>query len=130
MTEHTPGPWEYTDAGHAKYGEPYKIDEYFVRRPDDDVAIASTILDPDTCEPSESNARLISAAPYLLAACEAEEKAETLRDYHERLMMTPISRLGDADRLRDSFAAWKDQVLVARELRKSAIAKARGEVTP
>jgi hypothetical protein len=75
-----------------------------------------------------ANACLIAAAPYLLAACEAEEKAETLRDYHERLMMTPISRLGDADRLRDSFAAWKDQVLVARELRKSAIAKARGEV--
>ena len=69
--KHTPGPWEVADAGGYE-GFKYQLEEYFVRRPEDDVAIASEVLDPDTCKPSEANARLIAAAPDLLAACKLE----------------------------------------------------------
>ncbi len=122
MAEHTPGPWTVSDTHpsdgwmgwNVKGGRAY---------------ICAVVDGCQSVDENYANACLIAAAPDLLAACEAEEKAETLRDYHERLMMAPISCLGDADRLRDSFAAWKDQVWAARELRKSAIAKARGETT-
>jgi len=59
--------WEHADAGSYSHGR-YQIDEYFVRLPGDDVAIASDIIDPDTCQPSEAAARLIAAAPAMFAA--------------------------------------------------------------
>ena len=67
--EHTPGPWQFAEAGSWKDGV-RTSKEYFVRRPDDDVAIASEILNPEDSTPSEANARLIAAAPELLAALE------------------------------------------------------------
>ena len=77
--KHTPGPWEIADAGGYE-GFKYQLEEYFVRRPEDDVAIASEVLDPDTCKPSEANARLIAAAPDLLAACQEFLAAERIAD--------------------------------------------------
>ena len=47
------------------------ITEYFVRRDGDSMAIANDITDPETELPSESNARLIAAAPELLEACKS-----------------------------------------------------------
>jgi hypothetical protein len=75
-----------------------------------------------------ANACLIAAAPYLLAACEAEEKAEKLRERYEELMLLPLSDIGGADVLWGAYYAWQNQTPIARELRKSAVAKARGEV--
>lgn len=67
-TKHTPGPWEVAEAGSWKGGKRTST-EYFVRRPGDDVAIASDIIDPANDDaPSEANARLIAAAPDLLEA--------------------------------------------------------------
>ena len=57
----TPGPWEAADAGSYDNGKTV-IDEHFVRRPGDDVAIAADILDPETCDPSKANAAYIAAA--------------------------------------------------------------------
>lgn len=65
--KHTPGPWEVAEAGGYESGH-FHLDEYFVRRPGDDVAIAADIIDPDIGEPSKTNAELIAAAPDLLAA--------------------------------------------------------------
>ncbi len=58
------------EAGSWKDGKRTST-EYFVRRPGDDVAIASDIIDPANDDaPSEANARLIAAAPDLLEALE------------------------------------------------------------
>jgi len=57
----TPGPWEDASAGSGKRGEPFKINEYFVRRPGDDIAIAADIINPESAAPSEENAVYIAA---------------------------------------------------------------------
>ena len=70
MPAHTPGPWEVAEAGSWAGGKRTSM-EYFVRRPGDDVAIASEIIDPANDDaPSEANAQLIAAAPELLEALE------------------------------------------------------------
>ena len=66
-TRHTPGPWS-VDWAIAPVGGSPQVVEYFVRRDGDSVAIASDIVDPDTGVRSAENARLIAAAPELLAA--------------------------------------------------------------
>ena len=73
MSAHTPGPWHVED-GFSVVGTRRTVTEYFVRRDGQDIAIAADILDPETGEPSEANARLIAAAPSLLDALEAAEK--------------------------------------------------------
>jgi hypothetical protein len=78
--QHTPGPWEIAEAGSWKDGKRTST-EYFVRRPGDDVAIASEIIDPaNNDEPSEANARLIAAAPDLLA--ELERSIDVIQALH------------------------------------------------
>ena len=67
--KHTQGPWQVAEAGSWKDGI-RTSKEYFVRRPDDDVAIASEILNPEDSTPSEANANLIAAAPDMLEALE------------------------------------------------------------
>jgi hypothetical protein len=66
----TPGPWQQAEAGSWANGKRTSV-EYFVRRPDDDVAIASEILNPDDSTSSEANARAIAALPDLLKDLEA-----------------------------------------------------------
>lgn len=60
MSEHTSGPLEFSSAGHGSNGG-ITVDEYFIRRPEDDVAVAAEIIDPETGAPSESNARRLVA---------------------------------------------------------------------
>jgi len=73
-SKHTPAPWEVSHGGHGSQSG-FVIDEYFVlnRAVADDVAIAADIVDPATGMPSEANARLIAAAPELLAALKMAE---------------------------------------------------------
>ncbi len=73
MSKHTPGPWVTNTAGSAKAGQTFKITEIYIYAPDtqDDTAICADVIDPITQEPSEANARLISAAPELLDALQA-----------------------------------------------------------
>ena len=60
MSEHTKGPLEFSSAGFgSKSG--ITVDEYFIRRPEDDVAVAADVIDPETGAPSESNARRLVA---------------------------------------------------------------------
>lgn len=61
---HTPGPWQAECASVNG-----RVVEWFVRRDGDDVSIACDICDPTTESHtiSEANARLIAAAPELLA---------------------------------------------------------------
>lgn len=60
MSEHTRGPLEFSSAGFGgKSG--ITVDEYFIRRPEDDVAVAADVIDPETGAPSESNARRLVA---------------------------------------------------------------------
>lgn len=60
MSEHTSGPLEFSSAGHGSNGG-ITVDEHFIRRPEDDVAVAAEIIDPETGVPSESNARRLVA---------------------------------------------------------------------
>jgi len=60
MSEYTIGPLELSSAGFgSKAG--ITIDEYFIRRPEDDVAVAADVIDPDSGTPSEANARRLVA---------------------------------------------------------------------
>jgi hypothetical protein len=80
--QHTPGPWRVNTAGTSSpWPENYKVTEVYVYAPDtqDDVAVCADIVDPLTQEPSEANARLIAAAPEMLA--NLREAAATLRHY-------------------------------------------------
>lgn len=80
MPAHTPGPWEMAEAGSWAGGKRTSM-EYFVRRPGDDVAIASEIIDPANDDaPSEANARLIAAAPELYE--ELERSVEVIKCLH------------------------------------------------
>ena len=77
MSKHTPGPWFVNWAGSGKNGQ-FVYDECYVYAPSsgvEDVAVAADIADPLTGKPSEANARLISAAPELLAELEKMVKA-------------------------------------------------------
>lgn len=58
--KHTPGDWTAVRSGGIGYFE------WFVRIDGESRAIASDIIDPETGQPSEANARLIAAAPDLL----------------------------------------------------------------
>lgn len=69
MSDHTPGEWEVATAIVGG-----RVMEHFIRRPGDDTAIASDIIDPETDQPSAANARLIAAAPDLLAAAVSAEE--------------------------------------------------------
>ncbi len=60
MSEHTSGPLEFSRAGHGSKGG-ITVDEYFIRRSEDDVAVAADVIDPETGAPSESNARRLAA---------------------------------------------------------------------
>jgi hypothetical protein len=60
VSEHTQGKLQCNSAGHGS-GSTVVIDEYYVQRPGDDVAVASDIIDPVTCTPSEANARRLAA---------------------------------------------------------------------
>lgn len=55
MSKHTPGPWRIGDAGYTVFGPPNG-------NPSPETVAATT---------HKKNARLIAAAPELLAACEA-----------------------------------------------------------
>jgi hypothetical protein len=85
--KHTPGPWYHDFASAMKNGSPQVV-EYFVRRDGDNVSIAADIVNPETCAPSEYNARLIAAAPDLLEALQdllhqAEQSKEPWWDYEQ-----------------------------------------------
>jgi len=74
----TEGPWEVGVASMWKQGVRVET-EMFVRRPGDNVAIAAQVIDPRTEEISESNARLLAAAPDLAASVIAlHERLATL----------------------------------------------------
>ena len=67
----TEGPWEVGVA--SSWQGSVRIEtEMYVRRPGDNVALAAQVIDPRTEEISESNARLLAAAPDLAATVIAQ----------------------------------------------------------
>ena len=98
--KHTPGEWGYTyDDDGAEMGEPYAVDLVARRKPGLCVPIAKIINQ----NAAEANARLIAAAPGLLAACELAFAIEdSTTQAHERLL-----RDGYADKLRAAIAKAK-----------------------
>lgn len=91
----TPGKWLQQNGGSFKDGH-YHIDEYFVMRDQDDVAICADCLDPDTCNPSQANADFIAAARQDVP--NLAESALTLCDEVERLRAEneELRQAGDA----------------------------------
>jgi hypothetical protein len=108
MSEHTPGPWSYVDTGDGAHEIFLAAEPHQARYESQRVIEYAHSIDPEE-EPeqfaeAEANARLITAAPDLLAACEAARGWWTL-DNHA-LASTMLDQLD------------------------AAIAKARGEVPP
>ncbi len=76
MTEHTPGPWKKCGGGTPRYTAVHSAKGYIVFQ------MADRVMDKERGEPlpapdyheQQANARLIAAAPDLLAACEASLK--------------------------------------------------------
>ena len=76
MNKHTPGPWQHGDLDDGDT-------IYVFGRGEDTLVCEVNDTDLDADE-AEGNARLIAAAPELLAACKAAvEYAETCRDIPE-----------------------------------------------
>ena len=111
--QHTPGPWHINTAGSAKRGEAFKITELYVYAPltQDDTAICADVIDPVTQEPSEANARLIAAAPDLLAACRALVETFELADMGDE---PEDGEYGDGKRISRRLS----RRCLARELRR------------
>lgn len=97
----TPGEWEKAAASSYLNGKP-KLDEWFVRRVEDDVSIAADVIDPDTSQPSEANAAFIAAAPTDIRALLTRARAlEAVADaatevYNKGVFDDRIRRLGTA----------------------------------
>jgi hypothetical protein len=97
MSKHTPGPWEAKNNG--THWNNKEIDNWIITYGNDDEQIVDHVYE-------EANARLIAAAPELLAACEEFER------WHEVVSS-------------DSYHSEWTQAL-AQKMR-AAIAKARRE---
>jgi len=83
----TPGPWDKNWAGALQNGQ-FVLDEVYVYAPAcgvDDVAVAADIADPLTGKPSIENARLIAAAPELLAVLEHVSHINGFREFNDYL---------------------------------------------
>ena len=78
-TNHTPGPWTYSDGNLHVHGGPFSLPLAEVKFP------SSGAWDGQLAEQVEANARLIAAAPDLLAAC-----VETLKQ-----MQAAVDLYGD-----------------------------------
>lgn len=65
--KHTPGPWHVASVGHgSRYGA-YQVDAWALR----ERSILRGDMPGDACAEREANARLIAAAPDLLAVAKA-----------------------------------------------------------
>ena len=110
--KHTTGDWL------AKRAEGGGYIEWYVGMDGEALAIASDIIDPETGQPSEANARLISAAPDLL---------EALNN-----LMWIVERAGvESTSTWEPFQSWtfRDDKVSAKEkidFARAAIAKAEG----
>ena len=126
---HTPGPWQINTAGIGAHGGKVEVTEIYVYNPDivDDVAIAADIIDPVTCKPSEANARLIAAAPDLLAELKKTVDNEQQAVFEDWLLRTRPSgcfelvqsQFHESSDFADFRESWKSQI--------AAIAKATGQ---
>ena len=108
MSQYTPMPWRYQEQSDAY--------THIVRTGENRFLCQ---LAQDTSGEAEANARLIAAAPDLLAACNAQEEAE---DFNANLC--PNCKDGearDAPELCEYCFSYYDK---ARCLRRAAIAKA------
>lgn len=94
----TPGPWEKADAGTREKGR-YRKAEVFVRRPGDDVAIASDILDPDTSKFSDANGTFIAAArtdiPALIATIDTLTAALAATEHNRAVAVDDVLYLAE-----------------------------------
>lgn len=115
--KYTKGKWQVETAATGKDGKTV-ITEYFVRRDGDSMAIANDITDPETEQPSEANARLIAAAPDLLAACREGLKRVA--------MLTPFTVDGCDPVMEKAIEAAASQADQTREILRAALEKALG----
>ncbi len=99
----TSGHW-VVDSGSAMLNGAPVVDEYFVRREDDDTSIAAGIVDPETGLPSAVNADYIAACnPTAIRALldrlkAAEQRAEHWKAEH-------LAGNAEVERLREALEA-------------------------
>jgi hypothetical protein len=126
---HTPGIWK-VDCTHIFYA--INADTRHI------AVVSSYAQSQDDIEENEANANLVAAAPELLAACEAEEDADTWDKALEAdtIRETKLMRIPIHERWYESVCQEFDCLhfndsnqlrQLAKRLRRRAIAKARGE---
>lgn len=121
-----PGPWEHAPAGTYENGR-LVITEYFVRRVEDDVAIASDVICPITSKPSKPNAEFIAASRELVPRlCDIierlrEEKAEML----EIIRRIPKTGL---DEINAELRSQLIMVMSERDVARAALAQVNEEL--
>lgn len=122
MSEHTIGRLEYSSAG---YGTKTGIvtDEYFIRRPGDDVAVAAEVIDPETGKPSEVNARRLVAC---WNACEGMTTKQ-LEDLPAPIRFQQ-QRLSDRTSERDELISALEEVLRISDREHDAWGRARAAI--
>lgn len=88
----TPGPWSINTAGRGVSGK-IVVDEIYIYNPAvaDDVAIAADIIDPETGEPSEANARLIAACDPSTIHALLAERDDLLENGNQAIRWAPSS---------------------------------------
>jgi len=121
----TEGPWEVGVASSWQ-GSVRVESEMYVRRPGDNVALAAQVIDPRTEEISESNARLLAAAPDLAHTVVAQAaEIERLRAIIEGRTTPPT----DAE-IRDAARAGLTVILHAIDSRTGRIVDLRTRDVP
>ena len=122
--KHTPGPWSACDGGKCRCKHVSCEDHPIAK------VISGEWGDPGFPYGSVdeavaiANARLIAAAPDLLAACELQEHADRLRTVWLCNQAVPGYDSSEDRR------AWHEALGLAEEARRAAIAKARGNDVP
>lgn len=123
MSKHTPGPWFVSGVRfRMNGGEWHSINRYNEELKRDE-NIACVGYDPRTGD-GMADARLIAAAPDMLAALKAERQADLAEERHEAMIASPDY---DDDAVVDDMGVFVLELRgTAKELRDAAIAKAEG----
>lgn len=119
----TPGPWKYEPSSQTRYSFIVLTEDF------DEDANRGTVLCRMSDGLNEADARLIAAAPDLLAACRMARQLEVLRDtISENIARTrePRATVEYLKVAKENVASARSQITAIRRQIDAAVAKATG----